>query len=656
MKSIKSLRRVGVIHDLVVAALAFLLAHSLTLGLARTIDLDGFAIKIAAFTLVSALVFHYFSLNRGSWHYASLPDLVAISKASAALAIAYTVSMFLIDRAGSVPRSVPFNLVLLLIVLLGAPRLFYRLYRESAFITLMRNRIKGETAETRFVLVHTLNESAEQFIRATRIASRGGIVVAGLIDDRPERLRDQVQGVRVLGSTADLGTVLKRLQKRDVTVAELVVADDKMAPSGLTALTEAAIGHGLKISKLPDFGARRDLTAGGMIELKPINLSDLLGRSEVRIDIVRVARLIEGKNVLITGAGGSIGSELARQIASFRPAKLLLADNSEFMLYRIDMGVREAHPDLDIESLILDVRDARRCDAVIGSMHPDVIFHAAALKHVPMVENNPLEGMKTNVLGTMNLANAATLHGVKTFVMISTDKAVNPTNVMGATKRAAEAYCQAADLESKGTRFKTVRFGNVLGSNGSVVPRFREQIARGGPVTVTHPEIVRYFMSIPEAVRLVLQASGHGLNTENQRGKILVLDMGEPVKIDDLARKMIYLAGLKPGTDIKIVYTGLRPGEKLFEELFAESEPIELHDERGYSIAAPRTINASLLRKSLAEMRAACDRQDPEKALAVLRHIVPEFRSAGSARPLHQPALVNPLPSRVSREPDDAEF
>jgi O-antigen biosynthesis protein WbqV len=246
------------------------------------------------------------------------------------------------------------------------------------------------------------------------------------------------------------------------------------------------------------------------------------------------------------------------------------------------------------------------------------------------VEANPLEGLKTNVLGTVHIADAAKRHGVKTFVMISTDKAVNPTNVMGATKRAAEAYCQAIDLESESTHFKTVRFGNVLGSNGSVVPRFRDQIAKGGPVTVTHPEIVRYFMSIPEAVRLVLQASVHGMNSQSERGKILVLDMGEPVKIDDLARKMIYLAGFKPGVDIHIVYTGLRPGEKLYEELFAESEPVDSNNGRGYMIAGPRAINAGFLRKSLAEMRAACDRQDSEKAIAVLRHIVPEFRDSGA--------------------------
>ncbi len=287
-------------------------------------------------------------------------------------------------------------------------------------------------------------------------------------------------------------------------------------------------------------------------------MGDLLGRPEVRADLESVASLVNDRLVLATGAGGSIGSELCRQIAMFGPRSLTITDSSEFHLYLLDTELRERYPQLKIITRIMDVRDSKRVRSLFEELKPEVVFHAAALKHVPLVEANPLEAIKTNLLGTRNVADAALANGAQTFVMISTDKAVNPTNVMGATKRAAEAYCQALDVASETSRFKTVRFGNVLGSNGSVVPRFREQIANGGPVTVTHPHMVRFFMTIPEAVRLVLHASAHALQHLSDRGKIMVLDMGEPVRIADLAERMIQLAGFRPHEDIEIVYTGLQ--------------------------------------------------------------------------------------------------
>ena len=289
--------------------------------------------------------------------------------------------------------------------------------------------------------------------------------------------------------------------------------------------------------------------------------------------------------------------------------------------------------------MVADVRDRDRMMTLFSTFEPEVVFHAAALKHVPLVEDNPVEALKTNVLGTKNVADAALSVDARAFVMISTDKAVNPTNIMGATKRAAEAYCQALDVKSQTTRFKTVRFGNVIGSNGSVVPRFQDQIARGGPVTVTHPEIVRFFMSIPEAVRLVLQASGHGLRASAERGKILVLDMGKPVSIVDLATKMIQLAGLRPGTDIKIEFSGLRPGEKLYEEMFDDSEDVVPVPQHGYSIATPRTINEKILQKTIADLKFAVETNDDIVALKLLQHIVPEYSGALTGD--------NPKPSRT---------
>ncbi|MBN9251598.1 MAG: polysaccharide biosynthesis protein, partial [Mesorhizobium sp.] len=356
----------------------------------------------------------------------------------------------------------------------------------------------------------------------------------------------------------------------------------------------------------------------------------LLGRPEITADLEGVARLVSGRVVLVTGAGGSIGSELCRQIAEYRPDMLILTDSSEFHLYKLDMEIRENYPKLNVVTALVNVRDRGRVASVFARFRPKLVFHAAALKHVPMVENNAIEGIKTNLLGTRNVADAAVRQGVEHFVMISTDKAVNPTNVMGATKRAAEAYCQALDVTSQSTLFTTVRFGNVLGSNGSVVPRFQKQIMAGGPVTVTHPEIVRFFMTIPEAVCLVLNASAAHIGS--RRGDIMVLDMGKPVKIIDLAERMIQLAGFRPHTDISIVFTGLRPGEKLYEELFDPSEVNQKDPDVPYFVASPRVIDKDVLHKTLAVLEGAIANEDQVRAVELLNHIVPEYTPASPVK------------------------
>ena len=315
----------------------------------------------------------------------------------------------------------------------------------------------------------------------------------------------------MLGELAKLESFLARFAKNDIIITELVIAEHKPSRQRLSELLEVATSAGLKVTRLPEITETASITSNSLFEPKPIELGDLLGRPEVHADVEGVARLVHGKTILATGAGGSIGSELCRQVATFNPRQLIITDSSEYHIYMLDKELREQYPQLSIVTRIVNVRDAGRVSSLFSEYRPEVVFHAAALKHVPLVEENPIEGIKTNVLGTRNVADAALANEVGTFVMISTDKAVNPTNVMGATKRAAEAYCQSLDVSSKKTRFKTVRFGNVLGSNGSVVPRFQEQIAAGGPVTVTHANIVRYFMTIPEAVRLVLHASAHAM-------------------------------------------------------------------------------------------------------------------------------------------------
>jgi O-antigen biosynthesis protein WbqV len=370
--------------------------------------------------------------------------------------------------------------------------------------------------------------------------------------------------------------------------------------------------------------------------LEPIALEDLLGRSQAVLDRDGMARLIRGRRILVTGAGGTIGSELARQIAALSPGRLILLDNGEFALYGIEMELRERFPELRPIPLLRDVRDRAQIDEVVAGEKPEIVFHAAALKHLPMVEANPIEGVLTNVVGSRNVAEAARAYGSSLVVMISTDKAVNPASVMGATKRLAESFCQALDLYearrraplSHGTRYVTVRFGNVLGSTGSVVPLFQRQLAAGGPLTVTNPEVTRFFMTVREAVELVLQASA--LSPEEQgadaRGKIFVLDMGEPVKIVDLAHQMIRLAGLRPGRDVGIEFIGLRPGEKLHEELFHPAEPLIPTGNPAIRLAAPRTADYAMLARSIDELEENARARREERLLQILERLVPEYR------------------------------
>ena len=373
-------------------------------------------------------------------------------------------------------------------------------------------------------------------------------------------------------------------------------------------------------------------------------IEDLLGRPQTVLDQAGMRALIAGRRVLVTGAGGTIGSELTRQIASYGPAQLALLDNGEYALYTIDQEIKERFGEVPRQAIIGDVRERRRIDEVMTAERPELVFHAAALKHVPMVEANPVEGIITNVLGTRNVAESCRAHGVATMVMISTDKAVNPANVMGATKRLAEGICQSLDIvearRAHGTRYVTVRFGNVLGSTGSVVPLFQRQLAAGGPLTVTHPEISRFFMTAREAVELVLQASALASQDNDARGKIFVLDMGDPVKIVDLATQMIRLAGKKPDEDVKIDFIGLRPGEKLHEELFYANEVLMPTKAAGIRLAAPHTIDYAILARSLDELAEHARERHEDRLMALLRTLVPEYGR-----------LAKPAPRAIGREP-----
>lgn len=622
-----TVKRIGSIAlDLAIAAGALVCAYLVAVGPVRLPYVPGLVEKTAGFTACAFASFVVFNVHRGSWRYVSVPDLLALIKAVLCAVVVYTLAAFLVSRADNVPRSVPILSAIFLLIGLASVRLAYRLVMDGLLRGFGTAALRRPDA--RNVLLVGLTDAAESYIRNVRRDSNAKLNVLGILEEEAKHHARLIHGVKVLGPVGRLSEHVERFRRHGIPVSDLILAEPRPGRQRLNDLVDLATGNGLKVSRLPDLTETASISGDGSVEPMPIQLEDLLGRPEVTTDVQGIATFIEGSTILATGAGGSIGSELCRQIARFGPRSLIITDASEHLLYLLDKQLRDEHPDLPIVTQIANVCDGRRIWDIMHLYRPDIVFHAAALKHVPIVEDNPVEAIKTNVFGTRNVADAAFAAGVRTFVMISTDKAVNPTNVMGATKRAAEAYCQALDVVSETTRFKTVRFGNVLGSNGSVVPRFKEQIRAGGPVTVTHPHIVRYFMTIPEAVRLVLHASAHALRHIEERGKIMVLDMGKPVRILDLAERMIRLAGFRPHVDVKIAYVGLRPGEKLYEELFDPSEVQDVRTSEGYVVASPRVIDRTVLLRSLEGLQSSVEREDTRRAIELLSHIVPEYRKS----------------------------
>lgn len=609
--------------DVAISVGAFYLSYFIITA-SRGIDwIPGLADKTFGFAAIASVFFIVFSVDRGTWRHVSIPDLLIVIKASLASVVVFMLASFLVSRGSNVPRSVPLLTFVFMTTGMAGVRLAYRLAVEGSWLEAIGVR---SDLGRRKILLYGFTDQAEGYIRMVRRMPRRNIAVVGILDDEHIYRTRSVQGVQVLGSLDDLDRILERQKRVRNPIEEIIVTERAPTRQKLSELVELATSRGVKISRIPDLTETASISSNRLFEPKPIELGDLLGRPEVKADMVSVARLVQDRIVLVTGAGGSIGSELCRQISLVGPSNLIITDSSEFHLYLLDGELRARHPQLKITTRLLNVREPDRVRSLFAEYKPDVVFHAAALKHVPMVEENAIEGIKTNVLGTRNVADAAIQFGSSTFVVISTDKAVNPTNVMGASKRAAEAYCQALDVTSTTTRFKTVRFGNVLGSNGSVVPLFQSQIAEGGPVTVTHPDIVRFFMTIPEAVRLVLHASAHRLRNEAERGKIMVLDMGKPIRIVALAERMIQLAGYRPYIDIDVVFSGLRPGEKLYEELFDPSEMQDGKTEEGYFIASPRVIDKALLQRTLKGLEVATTGEDLDRTIELLRHIVPEYQ------------------------------
>jgi len=613
-------------HDVAMAAIS--LPLSLVLRLGENIALYDpvlLAQSTILFTIVAAGAFWSMRLYGGVWRYASLNDLYAITRAVTLTILVFLPLLFLITRLEAMPRSTLIINWFVLIGLLGGPRFVYRLFKDRR----AERSIARESTPRVPVLLVGAGDAAELFIRATNRSSTSAYHAVGLVDEKGSRIGRNIHGVHVLGDIAGIPLVVERLGRQGQRPQRLILTKENIGGAVVRSLLECAESLGITLGRLPrltDF--RNDVD--DVHNIRPIAIEDLLGRPQTMLDRASMNALVHGKRVLVTGAGGTIGSELTRQIAKFEPARITLIDNSEYLLYEIDLELRENHPDVNRRAILADIRDRGRISGLFAAEMPELVFHAAALKHVPVVEDFPDEGVLTNAIGTRIVADACRANDVQTMVQISTDKAVNPSSLMGATKRIAETYCQALDITERNkparTRFVTVRFGNVLGSTGSVVPLFQRQIANGGPLTVTHPDMKRFFMTVREAVELVLEASVLGSRERGDEGKIYVLDMGEPVRIMDLARQMILLAGFEPERDIRIEISGPRPGEKLYEEVLHDSEPPRETEYGGILLAAPRVADEALLARGLDELEALARNGKIDETVALIRRLVPEYQ------------------------------
>jgi len=574
------------------------------------------------FLCVKLLIFGKMKLLRGGWRYASIRDVTNILLASWwFVLIGFVLWMLFAYLPMATVRTVPYfstyfqsfpRSVLVLdflgtVFLVSTAKLGFRLYREE---------LRPVSAESlRRVLLVGAGDAGEAIIREIHRMRVERYRVIGMVDDDPAKRKLIIHGIPVLGKTDDIREICEENR-----VEEIIIAMPSASRRELQRVIDFCTGTKLKFQSLPGVA---DLIDGRVTvsQIRPVDINDLLGREVVQLDDEAIGRFLTGRRILITGAGGSIGSEMCRQICRYQPAELILAEQAETPLFDIDNELSMTFPDIRIFARICDIYDRDRVMKVWEEHRPEVVIHAAAHKHVPLMERNPCEAIKNNIVGSKNVADASREYGTAEFVMISTDKAVNPSSVMGASKRVAEIYTQALNgHEGCQTQFKAVRFGNVLGSSGSVIPTFRRQIAAGGPVCVTHPEMTRYFMTIPEASRLVLQAAATGAG-----GQIFLLDMGESVKIVDLARQMITLSGFRPGEDIEIKFVGVRPGEKLFEELRTDGEDIEPTVHSKVNVWKSRQAEWLWVDEAIDKLRALENCSDRRQIVDALREVIPEY-------------------------------
>nr|WP_306288602.1 nucleoside-diphosphate sugar epimerase/dehydratase [Phascolarctobacterium faecium] len=555
--------------------------------------------------MITIVSFFLFKLYSRVWRYAGSSELLAIVGANFAGAICWFIFSVLVEAV--LPRSIYILTALVLTFFVGGTRLSLRVY---SYLTSKPQYIQ-RTQKLNKVLVIGAGDAGAMLAREIERYHSGKRKIIGFIDDDRDKQGKTMFGIRVLGSRYDIEQVVA-----DTDANEIIIAMPSVKGKEIKEIIDVCKNTNCKLTILPGVYEIIEGTVS-VNQLRPVEVEDLLGRDPVKLDTKNVSAYITGKVVLITGAGGSIGSEICRQVAKMQPQKMLLLGKGENSIYEISQELSIEYPQIRKVPIIADVRDEERINGIMDYFHPHVVFHAAAHKHVPLMEYQPMEAVRNNVLGTKVVAEAASKNGVETFVMISTDKAVNPTSVMGCTKRVAEMFVQSMNSISE-TRFAAVRFGNVLGSRGSVIPLFKKQIAKGGPVTVTHPDMKRYFMTIPEASQLVLQAGAMA-----EGGEVFVLDMGEPVKIYDLARDMITLSGMIPEVDIEIKFTGLRPGEKLFEELLSAEDGTEATQHKKIFTAMIKCVDKTKLDF---QIRRLLEQTTGDNVVEVLKETVPTYR------------------------------
>ncbi|QEK13191.1 polysaccharide biosynthesis protein [Crassaminicella thermophila] len=599
-----------ILADIIAINLAFILAFVLRFdgnfihGVQSAKYFDVFIQNVLTLTGIKLIIFYIFGMYNSLWKYASIEELVQIittSFVATAATLSYT---FIIQQ--HLPRSIYILTFILDIILIGGIRFSYRAARR------IRNNGMGSKKGLKRVMIVGAGQAGAMVIQELKNHEELNSIPIAVIDDDDAKLGRKINGVPVLGDRYHIKKVAERKK-----IDEIIIAIPSSSKKEIRAILEECSRTKCKLKIVPGMYELID----GNVSIKQIRdvaIEDLLGREPVKVDLEEMSVYLQNKTVLVTGGGGSIGSELCRQIATFNPKKLLILDIYENNAYDIQNELIRNHPELNLEVLIASVRDRKRMEEIFSKYKPNVVFHAAAHKHVPLMEANPQEAIKNNVFGTLNVAECADTYKVEKFVLISTDKAVNPTNIMGATKRVAEMIVQCMSRKSK-TEFVAVRFGNVLGSNGSVIPLFKRQIEKGGPVTVTHAEVTRYFMTIPEAVQLVIQAGAMA-----KGGEIFVLDMGEPVKIIDLAENLIRLSGFEPYVDIDIEITGLRPGEKLYEELLMDEEGLQETRHNKIFIGQPIFMDYKLLTAELTRLKEIL-MSDHEDVKDYIEHMVPTY-------------------------------
>ncbi len=606
IKTLLHPRNAVICHDLFMVWAAWMAVH----WLRYTFKIDApellfFTDEIVIVLVIQALVFHFMGLYRGIWRFASLPDLWNIIRSGIAGTMLISLALFLFNRLEGVPRSVFLLYPIALTLFLGGPRLLYRIWKDHHLA------FHARVGQTR-VLIIGAGMTADRLARDLK--QSGPYFPIGFLDDRKDLQGAKLRGMPIYGGLDKLDQIV---QSQSIEMA--IIAIPSASNEQMQRIVKYCANAKVPFRTVPRL---QDLVSGQISrqQIKDVAIEDLLGRDQASMDWESIRAGLAGKSVMVTGGGGSIGSELCRQIAHLNPATLIILENSEHNLYQIERDLSRLTDDLALEPILGDITDQVMVERVLEHFKPDVIFHAAAYKHVPLLQRNIREAVRNNVIGTQIMALAADRHQVSDFILISTDKAVNPVNILGATKRVAELFCE--NLASRSTtNFVTVRFGNVLNSAGSVVPLFNEQISQGGPITVTHPEVTRFFMTIPEACQLIMQVAASG-----EDGNIYVLEMGEPVRIRSLAEQMIRLAGKVPGQDIMIEYTGLREGEKLYEELFHESEPYKKTAHPQILLARHREMDWSTMSQKLAGLTHAVNNVDIESLESGLRSLVPEMK------------------------------